>query len=521
MITSSKGRRRRAIGLAAASLAVAGLLAACSSGGDSSAAGASSSGDPVHGGNLVIDGYADIPTLNKDEVSVSNEAIRVAESIYGRLYVLSSQAKPVPSLATGYTLSSNKLTWTFHLRTDAKFSNGAPVTANDVKFSLELAKAGPYLGSLYQDISSILVPNAHTVVIKTSETIPTLLDTLTLYTSGIIPDNYDGESAAKFWAAPISSGAWEVSSYKLGVGCTVVPNKYYYGPKPYLDSVTYKPVPDANTRVLQLLNGQAQLIETPPYADLPSLRSGSTQVLEFPSTESDFLIFNTTKTPLNNVHLRQAISLAINRASIVTAALSGAGSPIGTWMSPDLMDGYEPAGADEYNLSAAKKQMAESSVPDGTKLTLLYNGSSSPAWSTAAEIVQQDLQAIGIDLSIQSADSNIVGAATENKTFDMTMGLLTYDVPDPGELVGYYFASNEYSSYLAAGNVKSLWETANTIFDGSKRLAVYKEVDNALAANADNPALYTVPWIYGASSDLHGMSVLSTGQFDFSKLWLS
>lgn len=512
----------RVIGLSIVPIVVAALLAGCAGGGTgSSAASQPASGKPVYGGNLVIDGYADIPTLNKDLVSVSNEAIRVAESIYGRLFVLNSKAQPAPSLATSYTLSSNKLTWTFHLRHDARFSNGSPVTAKDVKFSLELAEKGPYLGSLYQAISSISTPNAYTVVINTSTTVPTLLYTLTLYTSGIIPDNYAGETASNFWEKPISSGPWVISSYQLGVGTTVVPNKYYYGPKPYLDSVTYRPVPNANTRVLQLRDGQAQLIETPPFPELAELNTGSTTVLSFPSTETDFLQLNTTKAPLNNPHLRRAISLAIDRSSIVKAGLSGDGSPVGTWMSPDLMDGYQPAESIEYNIAAAKQQMAESSVPHGTNLTLIYNPSSSPAWATAAQIIQQDLKAIGINLTIQSADADVIGAETENKTYDMTMGLLTYDVPDPGELVGYYLASDGYASYLNASDIQALFNKANSIFNSTQRMAVYRQLDNTLAANADNIGLFTVPWVYGASTDLHGMSVLTTGQFNFSDLWLS
>jgi peptide/nickel transport system substrate-binding protein len=507
----------RPIGVLAAVLVAASPLAACA--GNSGAG--DSGGTPSPGGDLVIATQADIPTLDKDKAAASNQAIRVDENVFGRLYELGPDSTPVPSLATGYTVSDDKLAWTFALRDNAKFSNGSPITAQDVVFSLDLARKGDSFGSLYSVVTSVEAPDARTVVIKLNKPAPTLLDILTLFTSGVIPNNYAGQSEAAFWQSPIASGAWKVDSYAIGQVCKLVPNPNYWGAKPYLNSASFTLVPNANTRVLQLRNGQAQLVETPPQTELQSLRAGGTTVITAPSTEADDLVLNTSKPPFNDVHFRRAFSLAIDRASIVKAAVAGNGSPIGTFMTTPALGGYQPPNAATFDIAAAKAELAQSATPTGASVTLLYNPKSSPAYAATAQIIQQNLSALGVTVTPQAADGNVMSGAIKGKTYDFSMAMGTYDVPDPGENVSYYLQTNGYRSYLPPGNIKDLFGQASTEPDAAKRLALYKQIDDQLAANADVVALFTVPWTYGASTKLHGMSVIPTGQYDLSKLWLS
>lgn len=253
-------------------LGIAGLLvlAACTSA-DGGAA-KTNAAVPKHGGNLVIDGTQPIPTLDKDLAAASNDGLRVIENVYDRLYVLDAQGRPQPSLATSYSQAADQLSWTFKLRPGVTFSNGTPLTAKDVAFSLDLARKGLYLGSLYAAITSVTAPDPGTVVITLKTPDPALLDKLTLVTAGVVPDNYGGLPKAAFWKRPTASGAWQIQSFTAGRSVKVVPNPRYWGAKPYLQSVTVELVTNANTRLLQLLNGQAQLIETPANAQLTRSR---------------------------------------------------------------------------------------------------------------------------------------------------------------------------------------------------------------------------------------------------------
>jgi peptide/nickel transport system substrate-binding protein len=479
-------------------------------------------GPPRYGGNLVVANALDIPTLDKDRAVTSNQALRVVENIFDRLYVLDRHGKPVPSLATGCTASKNHLTWTCHLRKNAEFSNGRPITAKDVSFSLLLAKKGVYMGSLYSLITKVLAPDPHTVIIKTKSPDPAMLPKLTMFDSGVIPANFGGRKQSDFWLHPISSGPFVVKSYQTGVGLTLVPNTHYWGRKPYLDSITFKPVADPNTRVLQLRNQQAQIVEHPSDAQLTTLKhSAGISVDRFPSTEVDYFSLNTTRKPFDNVHVRHAISLAIDRKSIVKAAVMGNGSPAGCFMAPPILDGHLPAQGTEFNLAKAKAELAKSPVPKGFHATLLYQGNNSPAWGIAAQVVQADLAKIGIKLTIKNADSNTVSDAEEHKSFDMLMNLLTYDIPDPSELVDYYFSSEDYHSFYPAEQMKKLNQQAYATFDPAKRMAIYQKVADQVAADGAIVSMYTVPWTYATSTKLHGFSVVNTGQYSLSRLWLS
>jgi len=505
-------------GLVAALVAVALCVSGCTA-----AAGSSNTGGPPrYGGDLTVANALDIPTLDKDRAVTSNQALRVVENIFDRLYVLDAKGKPVPSLATKCTSSADRLTWTCPLRKNAEFSNGRPITATDVSFSLLLAKKGVYMGSLYSLITAVQAPDPHTVVIKTKSPDPAMLPKLTMFDSGVIPANFGGQKQNDFWKKPVSSGPFVVKSYRTGSGLTLVPNKHYWGPKPYLDSVTFKPVADPNTRVLQLRNQQAQIVEHPSDAQLQTLNhSAGLSVNRFPSTEVDYFSLNTTRKPFDNVHVRHAISLAIDRASIVKAAVMGNGGPAGCFMAPPILDGHLPAQGTEFNLAKAKAELAKSPVPNGFHATLLYVGSNSPAWGIAAQVVQADLAKIGIKLDIKNADSNTVSDAEEHKSFDMLMSLLTYDIPDPSELVDYYFSSDDYHSYFPATTMKKLNRQAYSTFDNAKRMDIYQKIADQVAADGAIVSLYTVPWTYATSKRLHGFSVVNTGQYSLSKLWLS
>jgi len=490
---------------------------------DTSTSAAPDTAQAKNGGDLVIAGYQEMTTLDKDLAGTSNDALRVLENVLDRLYVLDNDAKPQPSLATGYTLSDDKLTWTFQLRKDAAFSDGKPVTAADVVFSLDLARKGDFLGSLYSRISSVKADGDNTVVITTSAPEPVMLQLLTLETSGIIENNYGGKSKDAYNQQPIGSGPWMFSKVTQGVGVTVVPNPHWWGEKGHLDSITINTSADPNTRLIQLRSGQAQLIETPQFAQLDSIKQGgNTTVLSFPSTEVDFLEMNTSKAPFDDVHFRKALSLALDRQAIVQAALRGNGSPAATWMSPSVLGDYQPADGTKFDLNAAKAELAQSKTPTWTQpIVLQYSTSSAASWPLAAQVIQSNLQALGLTVKIETADTNTLQAATAKKTYDLHFGLLTYDIPDPGELVGYYLATKGYNSFVDMSATQKLYDAAAAEFDPANRLEAFKKVaDSIVNVDVSTPGLYTVPYFWGASKSLHGLHIILTGQFNFNDLWL-
>ena len=265
---------------------------------------------------------------------------------------------------------------------------------------------------------------------------PILAD-LSLFSNGIIPNNYGGESETAFYNHPIGTGPFEWDVWKKGQYIKLVKNPHYWQPgKPYLNSVTFDVVPDASTRQLQLEGNQANIDTSPDWSTFATLKStpGITATA-FPSTEIDYLAFNEKVAPFNDVHVRQAISDAINRNALVDAVLFGNGKAANSLFMPGLPY-YDATGGETYNLAAAKKALAESSKPHGFTTTLqIASGNANE--SAAAQIVQSELQPLGITVNIQQLDPTAAHASLEADTFDMAYSLWTMDIPDPDEWTSF------------------------------------------------------------------------------------
>src|SRR5258708_9394035 len=156
----------------------------------------------------------------------------------------------------------------------------------------------------------------------------------------------------------------------------------------------------------------------------------------FNSTRTDYLLFNETRKRFQDVHGRRAISLAIDRAALVKAVLFGNGTPANSFMPPQVPSYQKATAGLQYNLSAAKAEMAESSVPHGFSTTILIpSGTSDDV--TIATIMQSELKQLGIKLTIKQLDPNTAFVDAQNLTHDTTLNYWTMDIPDPDERVTF------------------------------------------------------------------------------------
>src|SRR5439155_24573662 len=173
------------------------------------------------------------------------------------LYITSPTGKLTPWLATGYTVSADKKTFTFKLRPGVKFSDGKPLTAADIVFSIDRArtnKKGP-LSFLDFAITKLDAMNPTTVVVHLSAPWSPLLSDISAFSNGIMPANYGGKSEAEFLKNPVGTGPFMLSGAFTPGGSSLTlqrnPNYWQEG-KPYLDAVDFLFVDNDNQRVLQL-----------------------------------------------------------------------------------------------------------------------------------------------------------------------------------------------------------------------------------------------------------------------------
>jgi peptide/nickel transport system substrate-binding protein len=521
-----KHRTTTAITLIAVS-ALAALAGCGGSSGSSSGTAAAASGAAVRGGDLVIARTADSQSMNNTTV-FDNESIWIFEQIFQTLYTVTPNGKGVqPMLATSYKVSADKKTYTFTLRPGVKFSTGQPMTSADVKFSIDQASAAAKgWGYINTAIKSVAAPTPSTVVVTLKYPWAPLLADLSLFSNGIVPANYGGKSETAFYNAPVGTGPFKWDFWHKGSALKLVRNPNYWEKgKPYLNSVTWTDVPSDNTRQLQLKGGQAQVDEFPAWSTVGSLKTTPDVTMNlFNSTRTDYLAFNELRKPFQDVHVRRAISMAVNRAALVKAVLFGNGKPANSLFPPQVPYYQAATPGLQYNLAQAKQEMAKSSVPHGFSTTILVSSGFSD-YVTIATILQSELKPLGINVKIQQLDPNTANTNQQSLKYDMTLTYWTMDIPDPDELATFGVDPNSGArSFFTAYNnptvVKATHDAEQTL-STSARQDLYNTVQSDSASDAFMAFLYNSPYAYATSSSVHGFYVTPLGNYHLENVWLS
>ena len=465
--------------------------------------------------------------MNKTTV-FQNESIFVFEQIYETLYTVTPDGKGVqPWLATSYTVSPDKLTYTFKLRSGVTFHNGAPLTAADVKFSIDEATAASQgWGFINTAIKSTAAPSTDTFVVHLKYPWSPLVADLSLFSNGIIPANHAGKTATAFYNAPIGTGPFQWDVWDKGSKLTLKKNAgYWQAGKPYLDTATWTNTPDSNTRSLQLKGGQADIDEYPAWSTVAQLKAiPNIKVDLFPSTQTNYLSFNEKHKPFQDVHVRRAISFAIDRAALIKAVLFGNGTVANSFMPPTTPYYDKATPGLQFDLASAKKEMALSSTPNGFSTTLLIGAGSADAL-TVAQILQQELKVLNIVVKIVQLDPSVVNTRQQSLDYDMTLTAWTMDISDPDELVTFAVnptagSKSFFTAYDNPAVVKDSVAAAKTLAPAARQ-KLYSAIQASAAADAFMAALYYSPYAYATSSKVNGFFVTPLGNYHLEDVWKS
>lgn len=470
---------------------------------------------------------ADASTLMPADAT-DNESIWTVEEIYDTLLVPSVDGENLnPSLATEWVQSEDRLAWTFTLRSGVTFSDGSPLTSADVKFSLEAA-SNPDLpsGFLNEQIAAVEAPSPETVVVRTKSVWSPLPSVLALFANSIVPENYGGVSREEFAKAPVGSGPFKVKSWTKGQQLELVRNTSYWGAdRPYLDGVTFVTVPDANTRATQLQGGQININEAPAASSFAALTSTpGLKASAFDSSLTSFLTLNNTRAPFSDIHVRRAVAYAIDRQAILKAAYFGHGSAAGSFLSPSYW-AYDPnVSGRQFNLDEAKKEMAQSSNPQGFAVNILVT-SGNATQLTIAQILQGELAEIGITVTINQMEPAAQRAARKAMDYDMAISVATTDITDPDELVRFIAVQSGGSNALYTGydnrEVADLAAQAAELSDKAERVKIYSKIQEKVDEDQPMVPLFYLPALYSYSDTVHGFQPSITGNYNLVNTWLS
>ena len=466
-------------------------------------------------GDLVLVRNQDFATFNPD--LAQNDSIFIQQQIFEPLYMISQDGKTVkPWLAKSSSVAADKLTWTIKLRTDIKFSDGAPMTSADVKFSLDLATKGSGWGFLNTAIDTITAPSSDTVVIKTKTPWAPLLSDLACFSNSILPNNFGGKSADDFYKAPVGTGPFTLDHWTPGTEIKMVANKSYWQPgKPYLNSVTWKYVAEDNTRALMLQSGQADINEFPPSTSVAQIRkTPGLTVVPFPAAASEFIAMNEKVKALADVHVRRALSYAFDRKSVIKVVLAGIGTASNSILAPNV-GFYDPKTPGlQYDLKKAKAELKMSKFSKG--LTLDYLATSGSIQDNAmSSILQAALKKIGVKLTITSQDPKVKRASQKAQNYQLTSTAWTMDISDPDELLTFALnpiegGTDAFYTHYRNAKVLAAVKLGQTTTVTAARQKAYSVAQKLTADEAMMIFAYNAPYVYAWSNKVTGFQVTPT-----------
>lgn len=334
---------------------------------------------------------------------------RMRQLIFNALTHKDAKFEPVGDLAESFTASPDYLTYTFKLRSGVKFHNGKPLTSADVKYTFDsLMTKGfqsPKAADFVRDVAAIETPDAQTVVFRCKNPYPGLPNSVVAV--GIVPEGL-GDAQAR---QPVGTGPFKFTSYASDQEVLLAANDDYFGGKPNFRTLRIKIIPDNSTRESELRKGSVDLAINADFepVTVESLKKApGLKVEQTDGTNLAHLGLNLTDPILRDARVRQAIAYAIDREAIIRDLMLGQAKPANSVL-PASHWAFE-AGVTAYNYDLEKaKQLLEAAgrKADGDKprFKLRLKTSTISATRKVAEMMQEQLRRAGIDLEVQSLES--------------------------------------------------------------------------------------------------------------------
>lgn len=483
---------------------------------------------PTRGGTIRLGQLGDVKSFDGPLVS-DNNSIWTMLLIYDQLTRPSVDGLSIePGLASSWDISPDGKTYTFHLRHDVQFHDGSPVTADDVKFSVERAVniPGTQWSFLFTGFKGMEVVDTYTVRAHLSQPRAPFLSDVALFATSILPKKLVTSQKESFFQKPIGTGPFMFQSWTKGSQIVLARNPHYFrSPLPYVDEIQQMVVGDDNTRVLQVTSGELDVALFVPPAQASAINSNPSVVLHQDNfLDSHFITLQNKSQFLSDKLVRQAMNYAIDKDVVIKRLLFGYGQASGQAM-PDMF-GYSPSVQPyPYDPAKAKALLAKSKYPKGFTVTMIVDQATEQADKPLAELVQEQLKDIGITVNIQVLDDATELAKSESTNYDMAIAYMTSDIVDPDELMSFaivpHGGTNAIWTYYQNPLVDKLAAQAAAITDRALRQKIYDQINTIHHDDAPMIFLYRTPSLSATSSKLQGFKVLPTGNYRLEECWFS
>lgn len=532
-------RRRRFLQMV--SVAGAAGVAGCAGGGDSTptptadqnTASNKNTATPSKGklgGELVAGTQADVVKLDPHLASAYS-SFQVLENVYQKLTALNADLKPEGQLAKSWSVSDDGLTWTFELRQGVQFH--PPVSrelkAKDVVYSIERImdpETGSPRKSNFDPVKAVKADGDYTVVFEFDEPYAPFLYKLT--TGYVMPEGAAESSEYDISKQPVGTGPFRFEEHQ-SQSHTLIKKFGKYWEKdgkgnrlPYLDAVRFKPIPEGSSRVTNLKTGSLDWIDTAPRSQASSLeKNESVHFSNLPGTWYDYIGHNLNTEPMGDKKLRQAISWAIDRPSIVKGARFGYGEPTQNPVPPASAWKEHIKVENPYSQNKEKaKQLLKESNYDGQKIQIMV-GQQYKGQVNEAEIVQEQLSGIGINVEVAPTEWGTMVSKLNSGDFQMTIvGWIGFVDPDAMFYPLFHTGEKWNQTGYSNSKVDELLEKGRTATgDMKKRAEYYDKADDIIARDAPYTFLHFNDELMAWKPYVKGFTHYATGTVRFKTTW--
>ncbi|WP_438960373.1 ABC transporter substrate-binding protein [Nereida sp.] len=438
---------------------------------------------------------------NLDPTGAAAQAIDsvMYSNVFEGLTRFMSDGEVVPGLAKSWDISTDGLSYTFNLQTGVTFHDGTTMDAEDVKFSLDRARAEDSTNAqkgLFANIAAVDVIDATTVKVTLSQPTGNFLFNMAWGDAVIVAP----ESAETNATAPVGTGAYRFVDWVQGDRLELTRNADYWGDAPAIQNATFRFISDPTAAFAAVMAEDVDAFAGfPAPENIPQFEADPRfQVLKGNTEGETILSTNNKMPPFDNKLVRKAVAHAIDRQAIIDGAMFGLGTPIGTHFAPHNPNYVDLTGNSQYDPELSKKLLAEAGFADGFTTTLKLPP---PSYARrGGEIIAAQLREVGIDAQI----SNLEWAQWLEEVFrgkDFGLSIVSHTEPMD---IGIYANPDYYFQYDNPA-FQALMDDLNKATDPGERAALMAQAQTIIAEDYVNGYLFELAYPTIAKAGLQGM----------------
>ena len=457
---------------------------------------------------------------------------RAVSYVFEGLTRFTADARLEPALATRWDLAPDGLTYTFHLRAGVRFQDGTPLSARDVVHSftraldpatrgsgavplLPIRGAADFADGKAPSVSGLAAPDDSTVVITLAQPLATFPKLLAMPAASVLP----ASAPADVSDHPMGTGPWKLVTWKHDDYLLFARNDHYWGGAPEADSLRARIIAEPSTAVAEFESGNVDVVEIPPdetetWEHDPARKRLLTDV---PALQFVYVAINTTRGPLRDPRVRQAINDAVDTRTIVQQLIHGRGRVAAGVIPPSLGGADTTRAPYAYDVARARQLLAAAGYPKGIDVEL-WTGTT-PIMVRVAEALQGYLAAAGIRATIEQRDAATARAAARRGETDLFLKDWYADYPDAED---FLYPLLDSANMGPGGNVSfyhnpafdRLLDQARREPDEAKRNLLYRQADSLAFADAPMLYLYFYTQLYAVQPWIEGFTppVIFNGQ---------